>query len=50
MKNTIFKAIAVFMIFFLGTCGLIAVDTICNGYTGEGGKLVLDVENMHFFN
>ena len=50
MKNSILKALVIFAVFFIGTWGMIAVDTICMGYTGYGGKLVLDVEKLSIFN
>jgi len=43
-KNTILKLCLVFVIFFVGTCSIEAVDIICKETTGHGGKLVFDVE------
>ncbi len=45
MKKTFLKAIVIFLVFFIGACSIIALDTICLETTGEGGKLVLDVAN-----
>lgn len=44
------KPALVFMIFFVGTCSIVAVDTICEETTGHGGKLVFDVEKAGIFN
>lgn len=44
MKNILIEMIIVFIVFFMGTAGIIAVDDICIKTTGEGGKLVLDVD------
>ena len=44
------KLILVFMLFFVGTCCIAAVDTICKESTGHGGKLVFDVEKIGLFN
>lgn len=44
------RLVAVFMIFFIGTCSIVAVDTICKETTGAGGKLVFDVEKALDFN
>ena len=44
------KILVIFMIFFVGTCCLTAIDTICKETTGEGGKLVFDVEKVGIFN
>lgn len=49
MRNKAVKIIAVFIIFFTGTCCLMAVDTICKETTGDGGKLLLLVEKRGFF-
>ncbi|MDO4745087.1 MAG: hypothetical protein Q4B18_00870 [Bacillota bacterium] len=49
MRNKAVKIIAVFIIFFTGTCCLMAVDTICKETTGAGGKLLLLVEKRGFF-
>lgn len=49
MMKTFLKAVAVFMVFFAGAGCLIMVDTVCEETTGEGGKLVLDVDNLQFF-
>ena len=54
MKNKRVKKavrfIAVFMIFFIGTCSVVAIDTICKETTDRGGKLVFDVEKALDFN
>ena len=44
------KIMFIFMIFFVGTCCITAVDTICKETTGHGGNLVFDVEKMGLFN
>ena len=50
MRNTLIYMGIVFVIFFLGTCSVVAIDNICNETTGCGGKLVLDVEKIGLFN
>ena len=45
MKKTFFKAILIFIVFFIGACSIIALDTSCLETTGDGGKLGLDVAN-----
>lgn len=50
MKKTVSKYIVIFALFFIGTCCIIAVDSICFETTGAGGKLVLDVEKAKLFN
>lgn len=49
MKSIIVKAIIVFVVFFLGACGVLLVDTICCELTGEGGNLVLNIDNASIF-
>ena len=49
MKRTLMKAAAVFLVFFTGMGCLIMVDTICLETTGEGGKFVLDIDNLPVF-
>ena len=49
MKKTFWKAVAVFLVFFMGMGCLVAVDTVCMETTGEGGKFVLDVANLPVF-
>lgn len=48
--NKMVRLVVVFMIFFIGTCSIVAVDTICKETTGQGGKLVFDVEKIGLFN
>ena len=45
MKNTIVELLLVFVIFFMGTAGVLILDNICMETTGAGGKLVLHVDN-----
>lgn len=45
MKKTLLKAVLIFIVFFIGACSVVALDTICFETTGQGGKLVLDVDN-----
>lgn len=45
MKKLIYMAIIVFLIFFIGTAGVITVDNICCEMTGEGGKLSFNIDN-----
>ena len=49
MKKTLLRAALLFVLFFAGTCCLIALDTICAETTGQGGKFVLDVDNWGLF-
>lgn len=37
------KIIAVFLVFFLGTSGLIMVDNLCRQSTGQGGMLSVEI-------
>lgn len=41
--------IIIFMTFFIGTGSIMFLDNICLETTGEGGKLVLDVDNWGAF-
>ena len=50
MKNCVAKALAIFVIFFIGTYSLGIVDNICLETTGRGGKLVFNVEKLGLFN
>lgn len=50
MKKMIMNAAVISLLFFTGTCLMVAVDTICLETTGYGGKLVLDVEKTGLFN
>lgn len=50
MKKLIIKALIIFIIFFMGTCCITALDTICAETTGHGGKLVFDVEKTGLLN
>ncbi len=50
MRRFAIKVIVIFTVFFAGTCGVVAVDTICHAYTGYGGKMVLPVEKTCVFN
>ncbi len=45
MKKVFLKMLIVFFVFFVGTVSILALDNICLETTGEGGKLVLDVDN-----
>lgn len=49
-KKKFIRIMAVFILFFIGTCCITAVDNICKETTGHGGKLVFDVEKRGFFN
>lgn len=49
MKKTLLHAALIFLLFFAGTCGIVALDTICMETTGLGGKFVLHVENWGIF-
>jgi len=41
--------IVIFLITFIGTCGIIRVDQQCREFTGEGGKIGLSLEfSQHF--
>ncbi len=41
--------ITIFLITFIGTCGIIRVDQQCREITGEGGKIGLSLEfSRHF--
>ena len=50
MKKGISKLIVIFLIFVMGTTAIIMIDNICKETTGDGGKLVLDVEKLGLFN
>jgi len=50
MGKKLIKLFLVFMLFFVGTCCISAIDTICKESTGQGGKLVFDVEKIGLFN
>ena len=50
MKKGISKLVAIFLIFVLGTTAILMIDNICKETTGDGGKLVLDVEKLGLFN
>lgn len=43
------KTLAIFLIAFIGMCGLIKVDTQCAECTGEGGKIGLPLEFNRYF-
>lgn len=45
MKKILLRMILIFLLFFVGTCSIIVLDSICLETTGSGGKLVLDVDN-----
>lgn len=49
MRKTALEAVIIFILFFTGTAALLAVDSICLETTGEGGKLVFNVDNNEFF-
>ena len=49
MKRTLLEMIIVFFLFLAGTAGVLMVDTVCLETTGQGGKLVLDVDNWGGF-
>lgn len=40
---------AIFLITFIGTCGIITVDQQCREITGEGGKIGLSLEFIQHF-
>lgn len=40
------KLLAVFLVFFMGTSGLLSVDAFCKQTTGKGGELSLEVKRM----
>ncbi len=50
MKSEVAKLIIIFIIFLVGTTAIIMIDNICKETTGQGGKLVLDVEKLGLFN
>ena len=50
MKNIMIKAVAVFMLFFIGMCSLVVVYNICLETTRYGGKLLFNVEKIGLFN
>ncbi len=50
MGKKLIKFIVVFTVFFAGTGSLIMLDNICRETTGEGGKLVLNIEKLGIFN
>lgn len=50
MRKRIIEIAIIFIIFFIFTCCIVAIDTICKETTGHGGKLVFDVEKNSFFN
>ena len=50
MGRKLMKFIVVFMVFFAGTGSLIMLDNVCQETTGEGGKLVLNIEKLGIFN
>ena len=50
MRKRVLESVAVFMIFFIGTCCLMVLDTVCEETTGRGGNLVFDVEKVGLFN
>lgn len=49
MKKSIMELIVVFLIFFVGMGSVLYVDEICFETTGEGGNLVLDIDNLRIF-
>lgn len=49
MKKVLLEMIIVFFVFFTGAASIIMVDNICLEATGDGGKLVLDVDNWGLF-
>ena len=49
MKKVLLEMIIVFFVFFTGAASIIMVDNICLEVTGDGGKLVLDVDNWGLF-
>jgi len=50
MRSTLLKFLLVFIVFFIGTGSLMMLDNICMETSGEGGKLVLNVEKLGIFN
>ncbi|MEG0829190.1 MAG: hypothetical protein RSD88_01015 [Anaerovoracaceae bacterium] len=44
MKNSVVKSILILLVFFLGTSGLIMVDTYCSETTKQGGFMSLNIE------
>lgn len=50
MRKDVIRLIVIFIIFALGTTAIIMIDNICKETTGQGGKLVLDVEKLGLFN
>ena len=50
MRRTLLKLMIIFIVFFTGTGCLMMLDNICRETTGEGGKLVLNVEKLGVFN
>lgn len=49
MKKILFEMMMIFFVFLIGTANIIMLDNICFETTGQGGKLVLDVENCTLF-
>ena len=49
MKRTLLEMIIVFFLFLAGTAGVLMVDIACFETTGQGGKLVLDVDKWGGF-
>lgn len=49
MKETLLRCMSLFIIFYMAATCLMYVDNICYETTGEGGKLVLDIDNLTFF-
>lgn len=49
MKKKLLRLMLIFIIAFIGTSCIMFLDNICMETTGEGGKLVLDVENWTVF-
>lgn len=49
MKKGFMRFMIVFLLFFSGACSIVYVDEICLETTGEGGNLVLDIDNFSLF-
>lgn len=50
MKGYLIKAAAIFLVFFVGACSLVAVDNVCLETTRYGGNLLFNVEKLRLFN
>lgn len=49
MRSNILRLMMVFLLFLTGTGSILYIDEVCCETTGEGGNLVLDIDNLYFF-